>query len=164
MRLCEFNSCGRPVRALGLCIAHDKQNKRGVPLKPLRDYFQSMSEADVVEWILDGGYALEGDCWVWTRAGRRINSDGCEYPTVRIGDRVVRASRLVAKHLLSDGKDLTEGHVVHHRCARTMCVRPAHLQIVTEEANIAEMMQRRVYENRIAELEALLSLQAGLGS
>lgn len=46
--------------------------------------------------------------------------------------------------------------VVHHKCATKSCINPAHLQVVEQAHNAAEMMHRRYYEQRIAELEAEL--------
>lgn len=44
----------------------------------------------------------------------------------------------------------------HHMCGNSCCVNPAHLQPVTSVENTAEMLARRSYEDRIAELEAEL--------
>jgi hypothetical protein len=46
-----------------------------------------------------------------------------------------------------------EDSVVHHTCANRLCINPNHLQIVTQQNNTAEMLGRRTYEKRIAELE-----------
>ena len=44
----------------------------------------------------------------------------------------------------------------HHVCANTRCVNPEHLQPVTHRDNTAEMMARRAYVDRIAELEEVI--------
>jgi hypothetical protein len=40
----------------------------------------------------------------------------------------------------------------HHICAVRSCVNPDHLQPVTHQQNIAEMMHRNAYQNYISEL------------
>lgn len=41
--LCDFPDCGRPAHALGLCVSHRTQQRRGKALSPLRAY-QSQTE------------------------------------------------------------------------------------------------------------------------
>jgi hypothetical protein len=43
-----------------------------------------------------------------------------------------------------------KGMQVHHACANAACINPAHLSLVTPEANIAEMHERRRYASIIA--------------
>jgi hypothetical protein len=45
----------------------------------------------------------------------------------------------------------------HHMCANTACVNPDHLQPVTNRENIAEMLARNSYEQRIHELEEAIA-------
>lgn len=47
---------------------------------------------------------------------------------------------------------------VHHIRAEPLCCSPRHLQVVTPQENVAEMLERRYYLARIADLEAALSV------
>lgn len=77
---------------------------------------------------------------------------------IRIGKQSHQAHRLMlqAQH---DGAPLGV-QAAHHRCANTMCINPDHLQPVTHRENIAEMLARRSYLNRITELEEALAALA----
>jgi hypothetical protein len=86
-------------------------------------------------------------CWVWqgkTKSG---------YPEAILGGRYVAIHRAVleAKHGAPLGSQ-----AAHHMCANRGCVNPEHLQPVTHRDNIAEMLARHSYLNRIKELEQAL--------
>lgn len=49
---------------------------------------------------------------------------------------------------------------VHHKCAEPLCFNPIHLQVVQPHENTAEMLERRYYLQRIADLETALRLVA----
>jgi len=87
-------------------------------------------------------------CWVWQR---RLKNG---YPVQKWSNKQVQVHRLSleAKH----GRPLGS-QVAHHKCANSSCVNPNHLQPVTHRDNNAEMMQRRTYLDRIAELENALA-------
>lgn len=89
----------------------------------------------------------EAGCWVW----QRQTSKG--YPVFRYskGEFQVHRAVIEAAHGAPLGTQ-----AAHHICANTLCVNPGHLQPVTHRDNIAEMMARKSYLNRIAELEAAL--------
>lgn len=89
-------------------------------------------------------------CWVWQC---QRTKDG--YPVVRVGHRKrVAAHRLMLS--LANGGVSVGVHSAHHKCANTMCVNPDHLATATHAENAAEMMARRSYVLRIAELEEAL--------
>lgn len=91
-----------------------------------------------------------GDCSIWN--GRENGG----YPVVRIGKRDHQVHRLVlqAKH---HGAPLGV-QAAHHTCANPLCINPDHLQPVTHRDNIAEMLARHTYLNRITELEKALAV------
>lgn len=92
------------------------------------------------------GSAIDGNgCWIWPKL------DGAGYPVGR-GKRGMHRIVLEAKH----GKPLGVLHA-HHKCATPACVNPDHLQPVTQADNAAEMLARRSYIDRIAELESALA-------
>lgn len=35
MKICSFDDCGRPVKARGWCVQHDRQHKQGQEMKPI---------------------------------------------------------------------------------------------------------------------------------
>lgn len=99
----------------------------------------------------------EGECWDWTgafstRKGVR------QYPalSMKVGQkrRVLKVHRVAFEAAYGP---LPPGEQVHHRCARSSCVRPEHLQAATGRENLAEMHARRALEARIASLERALN-------
>lgn len=94
------------------------------------------------------------ECWIWgghttKRKGRR--GDG--YGRFSTGGKHYLAHRF--SYALSN--KLEAYQPVHHKCAKTLCVNPKHLQTTTPEENNAEMFERRWYQKRIAELEEKLA-------
>lgn len=95
----------------------------------------------------------ESACWVWKGAKRSGYGYLGRGPTNRLAHRVAwEAARSFTQELGS----LT----VHHTCGVKLCINPRHLQAATHLENIAEMLGRRWYVDRIAKLEhALAQLQ-----
>ena len=87
-------------------------------------------------------------CWIW----QRVSKAG--YPVVVFGrkQQLIHRLSLEAKHGAPLGSQ-----PAHHICAVTQCVNPDHLQPVTHRENIAEMLARHAYLDRINELEAALA-------
>lgn len=72
-------------------------------------------------------------CWIW----RRFLNGG--YGAVKIGHRSIRAHRY--SYELHRGP-IPEGAVVRHRCDRTSCVNPDHLEIGTQADNVRDAVER----------------------
>jgi hypothetical protein len=87
----------------------------------LRSDSQSMSEAEILAKYSKPG---PGDCRSWT-AGR--NNQG--YGTFRYKGRVMPVH--VVAWILANGRDVPEGHEVHHKCRNKLCIEPKHLMLVT---------------------------------
>lgn len=127
----------------GLCRAHKRQAKRGLPLTklpvrmyaPAEDRLHAKSRLD-----------MESECIIFTGA---IRSDG--YGEIKVDGKVLRAHR--AAYELKNGP-IPEGLSIHHTCANRTCINPDHLQAVTERDNTAEMLERNYYLKRIKQLEA----------
>ena len=108
------------------------------------------NRGDIIDAV-KAATTLDPDTGCWSWSGYRVN----RYPIVRstqIGR--IRVHRLVMEVKL--GRSIGD-EPVHHICANRSCVNPDHLQLVTVAENNAEMLARRVYEARIAELEAALA-------
>lgn len=93
----------------------------------------------------------EDECWRWTghvRTGKKNRPYGqFNFKSTHMG-----AHRY--SYQLATGEILVSHTPVHHTCSDTLCVNPKHLQATTPHENTAEMLERRWYKARIAELEA----------
>jgi hypothetical protein len=142
MNTCLFDGCGRKHCARGLCSAHYKQRSRGSELRRLRKTSQEgLSAEDYLDFWID----KSADCWNWTGAKDR------GYGKAWFSGKSLLAHRFAYETFVGP---ITEGSVVHHKCANTLCCNPDHLQLTTHHDNLAEMFARKALNARIAELEA----------
>lgn len=120
--LCSFKGCERKHRALGLCEPHRKQQRRGVPLRPLREH-------RTVEWRLDSFTNKDGakGCWLWEGA---LAKEG--YGVMSIGGRTQRVHRV--SYTLHMGV-IPEGMFIDHTCHVRRCLNPNHLRLATPGEN-----------------------------
>ena len=111
---------------------------------PLRKAYEENNHKEILEAIEDKVNVTKSGCWEWPKL------DTTGYPRAIIGDRHIAVHRLSleAKHEAPLGSQ-----AAHHICANAKCVNPDHLQPVTHRDNVAEMLARHSYLNRIAELE-----------
>lgn len=116
---------------------------------PLRRAIEDQDYPNVLAHLKQRSTVTASGCWEWQ--GR--SNDG--YPVLRYGrtDMFVHRIALEAKHQAPLGSQ-----AAHHTCANTRCVNPEHLQPVTHRENVAEMLARKSYLDRIEELEVALSL------
>jgi len=96
----------------------------------------------------------EDECWKWTGA-IRTGKKNRPYGQFNFKSRHMGAHRY--SYQLATGESLVSHTPVHHTCGETLCVNPKHLQATTPHENTAEMLERRWYQARIAELEAQLA-------
>jgi len=84
-------------------------------------------------------------CWHWlgTPKGR--------YGKFTIGGRNDYVHRIAYEMWVGP---LEPGAVVHHKCGNSRCVRPSHLQAISQANNLAEMFERQNYQRAIRRLEA----------
>ena len=68
-------------------------------------------------------------CWLWTAAVNRVGG----YGHFRVGLRTVYAHRL--SYEWANGP-IPDGLTIDHLCRVTTCVRPSHLEVVTNRENI----------------------------
>jgi hypothetical protein len=71
-----------------------------------------------------------GPCWLWTGAGS-TGRDG--YGRYKLGDHLLQAHRIAYQWLVGP---IPEGLTLDHLCRRPSCVRPDHLEPVTNRENI----------------------------
>jgi hypothetical protein len=83
---------------------------------------------------------LNSGCWYWTGARSRGQGNRKWYGSFRYDGRTVRA-HVFACDVLSGRGPLQEGHERSHVCDFSMCVNPAHIEVVPKEIN-----QRRRHE------------------
>jgi len=99
-----------------------------------------------------------GDCWIWqggTTAGKN------PYGYLQLpGGKQVRIHRSVA--LANNGfRKWGLEEVVHHKCAKTLCVNPDHLLVWSEKENSLEGHARQYLTERIEELTRARDLLTG---
>lgn len=69
-----------------------------------------------------------GDCWIWKKS---VNSDG--YGNFCAGGKVLKAHRVAYETI----RPVTEGMQLDHLCRVRRCVRPDHLEEVTQAQNLS---------------------------
>ena len=119
---CAFISCDRPIKTMSLCHAHYMQTHRGEELRPLR----RLAKGGVAE-RMDAYTNRTDGCWLWT--GSKVQG----YGQLRSGIETLRAHRVAYE--LAVGP-IPEGAFIDHMCRVRACVRPDHLQLVTNKTNM----------------------------
>ena len=76
-------------------------------------------------------------CWLWTR---EVNNKG--YGVFRTYRKNGTTKHLAHRYALASiGVDIM-GHAAMHSCDTPLCVKPAHLSLGTQAANIADMREK----------------------
>ena len=88
------------------------------------------------------------ECWLWTGHVMSVGYGQFHWNGTK------RAHRVAYRLWIGE---IPEGSVVHHACSVRNCVNPNHLQIVSPTNNIAEMLERTYYKERIQTLEAAVA-------
>jgi len=84
---------------------------------------------------------LPNGCWYWTGARSRGGGNRKWYGSFHVAGRAVRAHRFSNDVL--GGRDCPEHHHRDHLCCFSMCVNPAHLEVVTHSENERRRQSRR---------------------
>jgi len=160
---CEFPQCATTVKrfnftetTLKLCQAHYKQwlrlplGKRSLDqLNPLE---MDRLPCSLEEALLRKIRKTRG-CWYW---------EGYAYsdpkrPTIAPYGRLKRpeSSSFLVHRIAYEVwvGEIPEGMDIHHNCANTLCVKPAHLELATQADNSLEMLARNSYKRYIKTLE-----------
>jgi hypothetical protein len=109
-------------------------------------FWQKVDRNGGLAHTLDPLSTATGECWRWTAgtAGAR------RYGSFRIGSRMIMAHR-IAYLDGSEGARIPEGWVVDHLCRNVLCVRPSHLEPITQSENVRRgshsLMNRSVCRN-----------------
>lgn len=121
---CSIAGCDRPARSRGWCPMHysrwqrngDPEVGRGLRGSPEKRFWAKVQKTD--------------GCWEWT-AGLANGGYGAFWLA---GRRYVKAHRFAYEHLVGP---IPEGMQIDHLCRNPPCVNPAHLEVVTQQVNVA---------------------------
>lgn len=115
------------------------------PIEPMRaDYKTIRGYVDHYTGPLN-----ENGCRLWQGV---LNEEGYAINCRERGAEGKFAHRV--RYELETGEKLSLHDTLHHKCGVKSCVEISHLQRISRRENIAEMLERRYYVGRIAELEA----------
>ncbi len=124
-RQCEFDGCDRKWVAKGLCDGHWQQQRLGVPLRQLGTRRLTAEDRFWSKIDRSGG---PDACWLWTAP---LNRQG--YAQFWDGQRKVYAHRYPFEQIHGP---VPRGLFTDHTCWVRNCVNPAHLRLVTHQANL----------------------------
>lgn len=87
---------------------------------------------------------LPNGCWFWIGGRSKGKGNRMPYGSFRVGGATVRAHRFSSEVL--GGAECPPGHHRDHVCVFSLCVNPAHIEVVTHDENQARKMARRNLE------------------
>ena len=127
MRTCEWGDCPKAARPRRrMCTMHLGRLSRGTDMDAPE---RIIGDHETRFWS-KVTIAGPDDCWPWT--GASLNEAG--YGQFALNGRPHRAHRIA--WALTNGP-IPSGMVLDHLCRRRDCVNPVHLEVVTNEENIA---------------------------
>lgn len=154
----EVKSClhcgARHYRQKAKCCSHDCTTARAAAQArasrgPLRVAIEDGDYRMMVRELGNRTVRDENGCWIWQG---RINSKGYPQGGNKWANTSIYRLVLEVKHGAPLGSQ-----AAHHACGVTSCINPDHLVPVTHAENMAEMLARKSYVTRIAELEEALA-------
>lgn len=134
MKVCEVPECGRKMKGYGLCQAHlrhwKKTGERGGSVRP---YSIGPVSERVWNYVNVRGPVPEyaphlGPCWLWTAPLHK------GYGRINIGKGAIRVAHRVIYEMFFG--PVPDELVLDHLCRVTQCVRPTHLEPVTNVVNV----------------------------
>jgi len=154
-RNCIVPECQKDRRRKGLCDAHYTRQYRGKESADLLR-FRSKKTTSLEEHKKRIMENVDVDsatgCWNWT--------GGLSYHGYGNAKGIVDGQPYYNSHRLAYAVfvgPIPKYESVHHTCSNTTCCNPEHLQPVSVRENIAEWRLRKAYEQKIAQLQELLS-------
>lgn len=84
---------------------------------------------------------LPNGCWFWTGARSRGAGNRKWYGSFRLGAKTVRAHRFACEVL--GGRDCPKDHDRDHTCCFSLCVCPAHIEVVHKTVNQKRRWDRK---------------------
>lgn len=121
--VCTISGCGRPHQARGWCTLHyDRWRTHGDPLELKGSHGDPAGRF----WAYVPDRPDDG-CWLWT--GHTNGSYGVFWD----GERHRLTHRFAYELVLGP---IPEGLVLDHLCRTPRCVRPDHLEPVTQQENV----------------------------
>ena len=121
---CTAPDCGRPVSRTWYCQTHYKHIRQGKALGPLRP--RSAPGETLEERVARYTQKTE-TCWNWVGASRQTG-----YGALNISGRSEVVHRLI--FTMAYGA-IPAGLVIDHMCRNPRCIRPDHLQAVSNKQN-----------------------------
>lgn len=128
--------CAFPANARGFCHAHYERWRLG------RDMHAPINRTPLERFFAKVDKRPDG-CWLWTAA---TDGDG-RYGSVQHNGRVQRAHRVAYEMLVGPVPNDLE---LDHLCRVTLCVKPAHLEVVTHAENVRRGRAGKRWSERIA--------------
>jgi hypothetical protein len=122
-RVCTANGCERPCLARGYCRMHYQRAVKSGVIVP-----QSIRPAD--ERFASGYVADAGGCWIWQ--GKDLNESG--HARFFVDGQRVLVHRWAYERFVGP---IPDGLVLDHLCRKPSCVRPTHLEPVTQPVNVS---------------------------
>ena len=96
--------------------------------------FRTISDADLLKATLFNRSRLgEGGCWVW------VGSKRAGYGLMSKGNKTVSAHRVSYE---AYNGEIPKGLVVRHKCDNPSCINPDHLELGTQQQNVADRENR----------------------
>lgn len=145
---CSVGDCKNRHASRGMCATHYGRTLRGQDVEAPVGAYQRRAVGSLAERMAAlTGPPLDNGCMEWL--GRKEQNG---YGVLDIRGKGPRLAHRLAMEQ-KQNVALDDFVAVHHMCANRACVNREHLQVVLPHENTAEMLERKGYRKRIAELE-----------